>query len=441
MRAEAPPTSLRASRSPCSCGSRGPQSAVAVGFEPTVESPPHMFSRHAPSAARTRHRGRVYGTAAPSSFCAVCRCAGRMQVRMAGSDLHIAPEPAHGTAARATGPCRCSHVPSIHGHRTHEADSAGLPLHGVRLAHGEVGRPLRRVPELGLGRGGGCRRSARVQPAQVPASAGRSRSSRCRSMRCGAAARASASSIACSAAGWCPAPWCCCPASPASARAPCCSPSPPTSPRSAPACSTSARRSRPGRCASGPSAPARMQPTLLLSAETDLAVVLGQIEQESPDLVIVDSVQTVSSAETTGFAGGPGQVREVAASLTRVAKERDLPDPARRPRHEGRPDRRPPGARAPRRRRLPVRGRPAHRPPLHPRRQEPLRPDGRGRLLRDDRRRHRRGARPERPLPLPQRRRGAGHLRHHRAWRVAARCRSRCRPSSSAPRRRSPAAS
>jgi len=68
-----------------------------------------------------------------------------------------------------------------------------------------------------------------------------------------------------------------------------------------------------------------MQPTLLLSAETDLAVVLGQIEQEAPDLVIVDSVQTVSSAESPGFAGGPGQVREVAASLTRVAKERDLP--------------------------------------------------------------------------------------------------------------------
>ena len=68
-----------------------------------------------------------------------------------------------------------------------------------------------------------------------------------------------------------------------------------------------------------------LSPTLWLSAETDLAVVLGQIDQVEPDLVIVDSVQTVSSAETTGFAGGPGQVREVAASLTRVAKERDLP--------------------------------------------------------------------------------------------------------------------
>lgn len=65
--------------------------------------------------------------------------------------------------------------------------------------------------------------------------------------------------------------------------------------------------------------------SLWLSAETDLAVILGQIEQVEPDLVIVDSVQTVSAAETTGFAGGPAQVREVAASLVRTAKDKNLP--------------------------------------------------------------------------------------------------------------------
>ena len=65
--------------------------------------------------------------------------------------------------------------------------------------------------------------------------------------------------------------------------------------------------------------------TLWLSAETDLSVVLGQIDQVDPQLVIVDSVQTVSTTEASGIAGGPGQVREVAASLTRVAKERNLP--------------------------------------------------------------------------------------------------------------------
>ena len=34
--------------------------AVPVGFEPTVDFHPHNFSRVAPSAARTRHRGQRY---------------------------------------------------------------------------------------------------------------------------------------------------------------------------------------------------------------------------------------------------------------------------------------------------------------------------------------------------------------------------------------------
>ena len=38
---------------------RGVIRAVAVGFEPTEELPPHALSRRAPSAARTRYRGRA----------------------------------------------------------------------------------------------------------------------------------------------------------------------------------------------------------------------------------------------------------------------------------------------------------------------------------------------------------------------------------------------
>ena len=41
--------------------------------------------------------------------------------------------------------------------------------------------------------------------------------------------------------------------------------------------------------------------------------------------MIVDSVQTVSSSLTDGLAGGPAQVREVAATLIRVSKDRNLP--------------------------------------------------------------------------------------------------------------------
>ncbi len=63
-----------------------------------------------------------------------------------------------------------------------------------------------------------------------------------------------------------------------------------------------------------------MAKNLFLAAETDLASVLGQIGQISPDLVIIDSVQTIASGEVEGSAGNVSQVREVAASLIQLAK-------------------------------------------------------------------------------------------------------------------------
>jgi DNA repair protein RadA/Sms len=63
---------------------------------------------------------------------------------------------------------------------------------------------------------------------------------------------------------------------------------------------------------------------LWLAAENDLAAVLGHIDNVKPSLLILDSVQTISSTAVEGGAGGVAQVREVAAALTRVAKERGL---------------------------------------------------------------------------------------------------------------------
>jgi len=65
-------------------------------------------------------------------------------------------------------------------------------------------------------------------------------------------------------------------------------------------------------------------PTLYLTAETDLATALGHIEKISPRLLVVDSVQTLASAEVEGSAGGVTQVREVAASLIAAAKKRNM---------------------------------------------------------------------------------------------------------------------
>lgn len=64
---------------------------------------------------------------------------------------------------------------------------------------------------------------------------------------------------------------------------------------------------------------------LYLASETDLATILGHVDDTRPDLLIVDSVQTVSSSMSDGVAGHPSQVREVASTLIRIAKERDLP--------------------------------------------------------------------------------------------------------------------
>ncbi|WP_066585907.1 DNA repair protein RadA [Cellulomonas timonensis] len=68
-----------------------------------------------------------------------------------------------------------------------------------------------------------------------------------------------------------------------------------------------------------------LDPHLLLAAETDLGTVLGHVEQVQPDLLVVDSVQTIASAAIEGAAGGVSQVREVAGALIAVAKERDMP--------------------------------------------------------------------------------------------------------------------
>ena len=95
-----------------------------------------------------------------------------------------------------------------------------------------------------------------------------------------------------------------------------------------------------------------MARTLYLAAETDLATVLGQIEAD-PARPASSSTRCRPSpaAEVDGSAGNVTQVREVAASLIQVAKSRGIADAARRPRHQGRLDRRPARARAPRRRR------------------------------------------------------------------------------------------
>jgi DNA repair protein RadA/Sms len=57
-----------------------------------------------------------------------------------------------------------------------------------------------------------------------------------------------------------------------------------------------------------------------LVATTDLESAIAAMDAEAPALAVVDSVQTMTSAELSGPAGSVGQVREVAARLAEAAK-------------------------------------------------------------------------------------------------------------------------
>jgi DNA repair protein RadA/Sms len=59
-------------------------------------------------------------------------------------------------------------------------------------------------------------------------------------------------------------------------------------------------------------------------AETDLHAVLATLEQERPEVCVIDSVQTLHSADLSSAAGSVAQVREVAGEIMQVAKQRRI---------------------------------------------------------------------------------------------------------------------
>jgi DNA repair protein RadA/Sms len=60
---------------------------------------------------------------------------------------------------------------------------------------------------------------------------------------------------------------------------------------------------------------------LRLLAETDVETICGQAVRETPQVMVVDSIQTLRVAEASGAPGGVTQIRESAAWLTRYAKQ------------------------------------------------------------------------------------------------------------------------
>lgn len=64
---------------------------------------------------------------------------------------------------------------------------------------------------------------------------------------------------------------------------------------------------------------------IYLAAESDLHTVLSHIDEVRPTLVVVDSVQTISTGDADGVAGGVTQVRAVTGALTTAAKASGVP--------------------------------------------------------------------------------------------------------------------
>ena len=67
-----------------------------------------------------------------------------------------------------------------------------------------------------------------------------------------------------------------------------------------------------------------LAPGLFIAAENDLAALLTHVETVRPGLLVVDSVQTISTDAVDSASGGVPQIRAVAAAVIAVAKQRGI---------------------------------------------------------------------------------------------------------------------
>lgn len=64
---------------------------------------------------------------------------------------------------------------------------------------------------------------------------------------------------------------------------------------------------------------------LFILTETDIQIVIEQIRAEKPDLVIIDSIQTMNFTDLNSSPGSVTQVRECTNAVMRAAKELEIP--------------------------------------------------------------------------------------------------------------------
>ncbi|MGB7982280.1 MAG: DNA repair protein RadA [Candidatus Nanopelagicales bacterium] len=67
-----------------------------------------------------------------------------------------------------------------------------------------------------------------------------------------------------------------------------------------------------------------VRPEVFLAAESDVAAVVAHAGQVSPQLLVIDSIQTMTATGVDGVMSGVAQVRESTSALIRLAKERHM---------------------------------------------------------------------------------------------------------------------
>ncbi len=70
---------------------------------------------------------------------------------------------------------------------------------------------------------------------------------------------------------------------------------------------------------------AKESDTFLILCETSLETIFGHIQEVQPDLVVIDSIQTIATEDVESSAGSIAQVRECASALLRFAKTSGVP--------------------------------------------------------------------------------------------------------------------
>ena len=63
---------------------------------------------------------------------------------------------------------------------------------------------------------------------------------------------------------------------------------------------------------------------LYLYSETDLKTIVNEIARIQPEILIIDSIQTMTSSDNQGLSGSVSQVRHVTSQLMRIAKDNQI---------------------------------------------------------------------------------------------------------------------